>query len=138
MKQMSLSEVCKKYGFTRRVIQGYEKEGLIKHTGKNKYGYLMYDEDQVNKIAYIRYLQINGLTLKEISNYYKDSPISFVSEDVLLDSNTKHKERIKRITKLIKKNEMILKICSSNESYKEKEKRVFEIIVEELKNEKTI
>ena len=47
---MSLSQVCKKYHFTRRVIQGYEKEGLIKHTGKNKYGYLMYNEEQVRKI----------------------------------------------------------------------------------------
>ena len=61
MEQMTLSQVCKKYHFTRRVIQGYEKEGLIKHVGKNKYGYLLYDSEQIKKIAYIRYLQLNDL-----------------------------------------------------------------------------
>ena len=138
MKQMSLSEVCKKYHFTRRVIQGYEKEGLIKHTGKNKYGYLMYDEEEVNKIAYIRYLQLNGLTLKEISTCVDLGGGSFISASILETSNYRHKAEIKRISELIRTNEKILGLCSNDKDFKERENEIFEIIMEELINEENI
>lgn len=131
MKQMSLSEVCKQYGFTRRVIQGYEKEGLIKHSGKNKYGYLMYNEDEVKKIAYIRYLQINGLTLKEISKCVNTK--GFKLDSVLQNSNLKHEVEIKKISKLINKNEQILKLSMKN-GLDNKEEKIFDIIMEELRN----
>lgn len=138
MEQMTLSQVCKKYHFTRRVIQGYEKEGLIKHLGKNKYGYLMYDEDEIKKIAYIRYLQLNGLTLKEISTCIHMGPGTFISASILNQSNIEHKEEIRRIKELINRNEKILDICSNAEEFKKKEDEVYEIIMEELINEKTI
>lgn len=138
MEQMSLSQVCKKYHFTRRVIQGYEKEGLIKHSGKNKYGHLMYDEDEIKKIAYIRYLQLNGLTLKAISTCLKMGPGTYISASILNQSNFEHKEEIRRIKELISRNEKILDICSNAEEFKKKEDEVYEIIMEELINEKTI
>ena len=138
MKQMTLSEVCKKYHFTRRVIQGYEKEGLIRHTGKNKYGYLMYNEDEIKKIAYIRYLQQNGLTLKEISKYADMNIETIISASILEKSNCKHKGAIERLSELIKRNEKIIEICSDNEDFTKMEDEVFEIIMEELINEKDI
>ena len=138
MEQISLSEVCKKYGFTRRVIQGYEKEGLIKHTSKNKYGHLMYNEKEVKKIAYIRYLQMNGMTLKEISLFLKAESNKLISTSLLKQSNSKLKKEINRLNKLIKKNNMIIGLCSNEEDFKTKENKVLEIIMEEIKNEKTI
>ena len=138
MEQMSLSQVCKKYHFTRRVIQGYEKEGLIKHTGKNKYGYLMYNEEQVRKIAYIRYLQLNGLTLKEISTCVNMEAGTFISASILQTSNYRHKAKIERMSELIRTNEKILGICSNGKDFKERENEIFEIIMEELINEETI
>lgn len=137
MKQISLSEICTMYGFTRRVIQGYEKEGLIKHSSKNKYGYLMYDENEVKKIAYIRYLQKNGWTLKEISELAKDGLGCNALVFALNKSNAKHKKEIKRKTKLIRKNEKILALCT-NSNLDKKENEVFQIIMEEFKDEKTI
>lgn len=138
MEQMTLSQVCKKYRFTRRVIQGYEKEGLIKHSGKNKYGYLMYDEDEIKKIAYIRYLQLNGLTLKEISTCIHMGLGTYISASILNQSNIEHKEEIRRIKELINRNEKILEICSNDEELIKREDEVYELIMEELTNEKTI
>ena len=131
MEQMSLSQVCKLYGFTRKVIQGYEKEGLIKSSGKNKYGHLMYDYEQVKKIAYIRYLQINGLSLKEIYENMNSMPYEMAFEALLEKSNLKHKEQIKRINELFKKNELITKAYR-----KEPKDTIYKIIMEEIKNEK--
>ena len=138
MEQMTLSEVCKKYHFTRRVIQGYEKEGLIKHVGKNKYGYLLYDSEQIKKIAYIRYLQLNGLTLKEISTCIHMRPGTYISVSILNRSNIEHKEEIRRIKELISRNEKILEICSNDEEFIKREDEVYELIMEELTNEETI
>ena len=134
---MTLSEVCKKYHFTRRVIQGYEKEGLVKHTGRNKYGYLMYDENQIRKIAYIRYLQLNGITLKTISLLTDARENCLISTEILKQSNIKHKKEIDRINKLINKNNHILEICKQVKNDKEKEREVYELIMEELTNDET-
>ena len=138
MEQMTLSQVCKKYHFTRRVIQGYEKEGLIKHSGKNKYGYLMYDEDQIKKIAYIRYLQLNGLTLKEISACARFEAGGFVSASILKQRNNRHMDNIDRIRTLIDKNNQIYDICESENNLKERERKIYDLIMEEIIYEETI
>lgn len=127
MDLMKLSDVCKKYHFTRRVIQGYEKEGLVKSIGRNKYGYLMYDLKTVKRIAYIRYLQINGLTLKEISKCLEDN--THLSKVTLNSINSRHKGEIKRLKDLIKCNEEIIKCKGSF-------KKVFNLIMEEIQNGK--
>ena len=90
MKQMSLSEVCKMYGFTRRVIQGYEKEGLIKHSGRNKYGYLLYSEDEVKKISELR---TNGMSVRHIAELYGVSVKTIYS--ILSGKRWKHTEFLK-------------------------------------------
>lgn len=46
----TLREVCEMYRVTRRAIQGYEKAGLVLPSGKNKYGYLLYDEEAQRRI----------------------------------------------------------------------------------------
>lgn len=126
MELMKLSDVCKKYHFTRRVIQGYEKEGLVKHIGRNKYGYLIYDKKTVKKIAYIRYLQINGLTLNEIAKCLNQKKEG-IPKSVLLKINSKHNKKIRKIKKLIKRNEEIIKL--------NKEKEILEIVIGGINDE---
>ena len=50
---MTLKEVCKETGVTRKIVQTYENYGLVKATKKNKYGYLLYDDAAVKKIKKI-------------------------------------------------------------------------------------
>ena len=66
MQEMTLKEVCKKLGVTRRAVQGYEKAALVSFSGKNKYGYLLYDEVAIEKIRIIKMYQDFGFTIKEI------------------------------------------------------------------------
>ena len=42
--EKTLREVCAALSISRRTIQGYEKAGLVSPSGKNKYGYLLYDQ----------------------------------------------------------------------------------------------
>ena len=64
---MTLKEVCKETGVTRKIVQTYENYGLVKATTKNKYGYLLYDDAAVKKIKKIRLYQRFGYRLLEIA-----------------------------------------------------------------------
>ena len=62
----TLREVCVLLNVSRRAVQGYEKAGLVKPSGKNKYGYLLYDESAMDMIGKIKQLQTFGFQIKEI------------------------------------------------------------------------
>ena len=59
---MTLKEVCKETGVTRKIVQTYENYGLVKATKKNKY-----DDAAVKKIKKIRLYQRFGYRLSEIA-----------------------------------------------------------------------
>ena len=65
MKQ-KLHQVCAELNISRRTIQGYEKEGLVSPSGKNKYGHLLYGEAERERIRLVRCYQQVGFPLKEI------------------------------------------------------------------------
>jgi len=67
MEQMiTLHELCDTVGVSRRAVQGYEKEGLVKASDRNKYGYLLYDEKTRLRVAQIKLYQQFGFKVKEI------------------------------------------------------------------------
>ena len=79
MQKKTLREVCNMVGVTRRAVQGYEKIGLVASSGKNKYGYLLYDEKAVEKIRTIKQYQEFGFMVKEIKELLE------VSEEVYVE-----------------------------------------------------
>lgn len=66
---MTLRELCEISGTSRRAIQGYEAAGLVKASGKNKFGHLEYDEESQERVKTIRLYQRMGFTLKEIVHF---------------------------------------------------------------------
>ena len=66
MQQKTLHEVCLDTGISRRTIQGYEKMGLVRPAGKNKYGHLLYGEAEQPRIQLIWFYQQLELSRKEI------------------------------------------------------------------------
>lgn len=65
-KEKSLSEIVKELNMTRKVIQGYEKHGLVESSCRGKGNQLIYDEKNCDRIIRIRFLQKLGFSLKEI------------------------------------------------------------------------
>ena len=77
----TLSEVCSVLEVSRRAVQGYENAGLVSATGKNKYGYLLYDEDAQRRIKQIKLLQQLGFRVKEIKDII-DAPAEVAAEAI--------------------------------------------------------
>ena len=99
MQEMkTLHEVCDAIGVTRRAVQGYEKRGLVVPSGKNKYGYLLYDYRAQQRIALIKRYQRLGFKLKDIEELI-DAPVYVVSEAlkrqiIRLKEDSKEREEI--------------------------------------------
>ena len=104
-----LKEVCREAGVSRRAVQGYENAGLVRATAKNKYGHLLYDELEEERIKRIKFFQDMGLSLKEIAVLI-DAP-GEAQKPVLEIQIKKLEESIERNMMLIRMaNELIRKI----------------------------
>lgn len=75
----TLRQLHESLGVTRRAVQGYEQEGLVAPTGRNKYGHLLYDENAQERIARIRLYQQLGFRRKEIAELL-DAPGQVVKD----------------------------------------------------------
>lgn len=69
----TLKDVCNELKISRRIVQGYEAKKLIKPVSKNKYGHLLYDEETIKRIAFIRFSQETGLSLDDICSFIDGS-----------------------------------------------------------------
>ena len=73
-EERTLQELCAVLGISRRAVQGYEKYGLVRSTGRTKRGYLLYDTESQERIVRIRCLQEYGFPLKEVAALLSASP----------------------------------------------------------------
>jgi len=80
---MTLKELCEEFGITRRMVQGYEREGMLQPTGKNKYGYLLYDSEAQERVAIIKRFRDLDYSLKETKNLI-DAPKEVVCKSLKL------------------------------------------------------
>ena len=103
---MTLKEVCKETGVTRKIVQTYENYGLVKATTKNKYGYLLYDNDALKQIKQTRLYQKFGFTLPEISIF---KTMDVEEQKLMLKGKiNKMYERQSELVELIEKAEELL------------------------------
>ncbi len=79
MEKINLKTLCELVGVSRRSIQSYEKVGLMYPTGKNKYGYLLYDEHVLHRAKMIKFMQKLGFKLREIKEII-DAPNDVIKE----------------------------------------------------------
>ncbi len=75
--EMTLREMCDVLGVSRRAVQGYEEAGLVAHTGRNKYGHLLYDDAASRRVERIKFYQSLGFHIREIQGFI-DAPAHVV------------------------------------------------------------
>lgn len=97
--EMTLREVCDSVQVSRRAVQGYEKAGLVSASGKNRYGYLIYDSHAQERIRQIKLFQQLGFTIKEIKDII-DAP-NHVLKAALEERVEKLKEKREHLDILI-------------------------------------
>lgn len=106
---MTLREICDSLGVSRRAVQGYEKFGLVKPTGKTERGHLFYDEQTRERIREIRLFQQIGFTRKEIAEII-DAPGDIRREALerqlvcLMEKKEDVEALIQEVYRLIEKN----------------------------------
>lgn len=83
MNELTLKELCKVCGVSRRAVQGYEKHGLVRATGKTNRGYLLYDSEAQVRVAKIKRYQDYGFSIKEIKTVFENP--SEIQKSLLLE-----------------------------------------------------
>lgn len=96
-------------GISRKVVQGYEKHGLIRPCGKDGYGHLVYNEETMERIIRIRFYQKLGFALKEIQKLIDMNDINIKKTFM-----KKEKEINKEIELLKTKTDLIQSLISSD------------------------
>ena len=99
MTEMTLREICRTLGVSRRAVQGYEKAKLVSATSKTESGYLLYNDSAQERIRQIKLFQDMGFTIKEIKSII-DAP-SEIKKAALIQRKEKLNEDIKHNTSMI-------------------------------------
>ena len=102
----TLREICNILEVTRRAVQGYEKAGLVAPSERNKYGYLLYNEIEQERIKKIKLYQQFGFKLKEIKDLI-DAP-EYVVKEAVERQVSKLKSEITRLSTLIDRAEGLI------------------------------
>ena len=74
----TLREIREEVGVSRRAIQGYENLMMVSSSKHNKYGHLLYSEEEVERIRMIKQYQEWGFSLKEIQKLLVATQEEFV------------------------------------------------------------
>jgi DNA-binding transcriptional MerR regulator len=104
---ITITEVTKIVGLSRRVIQEYEgAEVAIKPTQRNKYGYLMYDDACVNRLWQIRFYRELGYgkaAIKAIfDNPNYDHAVALDAQIEMLEKKKQEIENLIGVAQLMK------------------------------------
>lgn len=102
-KQLKIGEVSRQSGVGIEALRFYEKSGLLERPGRTYSGYRQYDEDVLERIAFIKRAQALGFTLDEILQLIRHkragkSPCDEVREIV----RTRLQELDERIERMVK------------------------------------
>ena len=106
MRNRTLRDIYEEYGISRRTIQGYEKEGLVQATDKMKRGYLLYNEEMVERMMQIRFYQDIGYRVRQIkdiidaTNDIKKEALEVKLEELKAEKN-KINDLIHQVEKMI-------------------------------------
>ena len=108
---MTLREICETLEVSRRAI---ENAGLVKATGRNKYGHLLYDDKAKERIAKIRFYQQLGLSIADITSII-DAPNQVVRNVLEQQVQKLVKEQMKMDDLIKEANQIIDRLKNEND-----------------------
>lgn len=65
-RQLKIGEVARRSGIGIEALRFYEKSGLLDRPGRTYSGYRLYDENVLERLAFVKKAQLLGFTLDEI------------------------------------------------------------------------
>ena len=108
MSVKTLREVCETLNVSRRTIQGYENAGLLKPSGRNERGWLLYDGQCQEQIKILKFYQDIGLQVKEIKDFLQAPAelqrlILHRQQEQLRGENQRNEALIEAITEMMER-----------------------------------
>lgn len=119
---MKIGELSKKAGCQVVTIRFYEKEGLLNKVSRGSNNYRVYNNEDLERLSFIRHCRQHGMTLSEIRDIlvFSDNPIvSCEWINKLIESHIKNVEKqILNLEHLKKHLETLLGKCNGEKGAK--------------------
>lgn len=64
---ITIGKLAQTSGLSRDCLRYYERQGLLKPSGKTRAGYRIYDRDALERLSFIKHAKRCGFTLTEIN-----------------------------------------------------------------------
>jgi DNA-binding transcriptional MerR regulator len=103
MSLYTISQASEEVALTPHTLRYYEKEGLLPNVKKDSGGRRNYQEDDIQRIGFIKCLKGTGMSLKQIKEYgnlYAQGKQKFQERNAMLEA---HREKILLEIKIQKK-----------------------------------
>lgn len=101
MKQYSIGKISEITDFPESTLRYYEKTGLLNGVVRNKNGLRVYNESNLQRLKSIKCFKECGMSIKEISKYYKyENNLEDNIEDVLALLTNSERELSERISRM--------------------------------------
>lgn len=72
-KPLKTAEVCRRAGIGKETLRFYERSGILGKPARTASGYRMYDEDVLERLAFIKRAQKIGFSLGEIRHIIEEA-----------------------------------------------------------------
>jgi len=114
---MKIGELAARAGCDVQTVRFYEREGILHEPGRDASGYRRYDEEQVQRLQFVRHCRGLGMSLDEIRVLMqsKDDPGADCGDvNALLDEHIGHvSQRIKELRLLEKQLKELRRRCAA-------------------------
>jgi DNA-binding transcriptional MerR regulator len=67
--RLTVGEVCRRTGLTRKALRLYEDMGLVEPAARSPAGYRLYDDEALRRIEFVRRAKLLGLSLAEAKEF---------------------------------------------------------------------
>lgn len=116
---MNISEAAKLSGLTAKQIRDYEKLGLLKPAQRSFSGYRHYEENDIERLHFIRHSRDVGFSLQQISQLLalQDNPARSSREVKTLTAQhiATLKQQIKQLEKMVEELQRWHDACQGND-----------------------
>jgi DNA-binding transcriptional MerR regulator len=82
-RRMRIAELARRARLSAAALRYYEREGLLRPSGRSDAGYGLYDEHAFQRVGFIRRAKALGLTLREIHRLTQE-PLAGAAEQARL------------------------------------------------------
>ncbi len=101
----TIGELAKSAGVPTSTVRYYEREGILKPSGRSASNYRLYSEEDLYRLRFIRAAQATGFTLADVTVLLRPAPCGNVQERIenRLEQVAKRMSELRHVQRVLRR-----------------------------------